>query len=205
MKVIREVAGELGLEFYPGKAAVEIMYTLDSLRMADALPEASVLKEDSRRLSSVMEMIPGVELDLGAASGYWNDRKVLMGPDFQEQEPVVALMFEPPLALGMRVYREGFLARMGKVLGFQDVQLGHPELDRLVMVKASDEAAVRRLLGTPAAQTALLTLFEGWPSAVVNDVAVRAVGGQDREDVLALLLALQRVAEALAPGETAGG
>jgi hypothetical protein len=106
-------------------------------------------------------------------------------------------MFDPPLELGLRVYREGFLSRMGKLLGFQDVQLGHPELDRLVMVKATDESAVRRLLGTPTAQTALLTLFEGWPKAVVNDVAVRAAGGEDREDVLALLMALRRVADAL--------
>lgn len=203
MKVIRELASELGLEYYPGKAAVEIMHTLDSLRMADAfgtaLPAAETLKEDSRRLSSVMGMIPGVELDLGAASGYWNERKVLMGPDFQEKEPIVAMMFEPPFELGLRVYREGFLSRMGKLLGFQDVQLGHPELDRLVMVKAADENAVRRLLGTSTAQTALLTLFEGWPTAVVNDVGVRAMAGEDREDLLALLMALQRVAEAIAP------
>jgi len=204
VKVIREVAAELGLEYYPGKAAVEIMHMLDSLRMADALgtapPDPATIKDDSRRLSSVMGMIPGVEVDLGAAAGYWNERRVLMGPDFQEHEPMVAVLFEPPFELGLRVYREGFLSRMGKLLGFQDVQLGHPELDRLVMVKAADENAVRRLLGTPSAQTALLTLFEGWPTAVVNDVAVRAAGGKDREDVLALLMALRRVADALAAG-----
>lgn len=187
MKALREAAAALGLEFFPGRSGLEIVVTLD--RLDDFLA-----KEDGQRLASVMEMLPGSEVDFGAARGFWNGHEVLLGPDLTEQGMVVGLLFSPPLTLGLRMYREGFLGRVGKMLGAQDVEVGHPELDRLVMVKASSPEGVRALFARPSAQTALLTLFESWPAAVVNDVGVRAVVGKD---LLALVLAMGRVAEGL--------
>lgn len=52
----------------------------------------------------------------------------------------------PHLALGIRVYREGFFSGVGKVLGFQDIQVGDKGFDDRFIIKGRDEEAVLRLL-----------------------------------------------------------
>lgn len=81
----------------------------------------------------------------------------------------VALFFPQSYALGLHVYEETFLSRVGKAIFFQqDVTLGNPQLDRLVMVKAKDgpaAQAVRALLGSEAVQQRLIEMFSsssGW-------------------------------------------
>jgi hypothetical protein len=44
------------------------------------------------------------------------------------------------------VSRERFLGRLGKLVGMQDLQVGHPDFDRAFLVKTSDERAARGLL-----------------------------------------------------------
>ncbi|UJR78456.1 hypothetical protein [Sandaracinus amylolyticus] len=59
--------------------------------------------------------------------------------------------FEPPLGLGLSVYRTGVAQNLGKLLGAQDVQVGVAAFDALFTVKATDEAGARRALGGEAA------------------------------------------------------
>jgi len=50
-----------------------------------------------------------------------------------------------PMPLVTKVYREGLLSTVGKLIGTQDVEVGQPEFDEKFMVKADDVAAARAL------------------------------------------------------------
>ncbi len=54
------------------------------------------------------------------------------------------------------VSREGVLSRLGKLVGMQDLQVGHPDFDQAFMVKGSDERAVRSLLEDSGVRLRLL-------------------------------------------------
>ena len=60
----------------------------------------------------------------------------------------------PNLGLGFKIYREGFLSGLGKMVGFQDIQTGDAEFDGRFTIKGADEGAVLQLL-SPAVRGAL--------------------------------------------------
>lgn len=43
------------------------------------------------------------------------------------------------------IYRRGFFSELGKWLGMQDVEVGHPDFDRDFVIKGSDESKLRAL------------------------------------------------------------
>lgn len=51
-----------------------------------------------------------------------------------------------PERLRLTVYRRGFFSDAGKVLGMQDIEIGHPEFDRDFIIKGNSEAKLRALL-----------------------------------------------------------
>ncbi len=53
---------------------------------------------------------------------------------------------------------EGFMGRVGKLLGLQDVQTGDATFDRAFLVRASDEEKVRQFLANPSVRAAMLEL-----------------------------------------------
>jgi hypothetical protein len=48
-----------------------------------------------------------------------------------------------------KIYRKGFFSEVGKRLGMQDVEVGHPEFDREFIIKGSDENKLRDLFADP--------------------------------------------------------
>lgn len=54
------------------------------------------------------------------------------------------------------VSREGFLSRLGKLVGMHDLQVGHPDFDGAFVVKGNDERTVRSLLDDVGIRQALL-------------------------------------------------
>jgi hypothetical protein len=45
-----------------------------------------------------------------------------------------------------RLYKEGFFSKIGKLIGVQDVQLGHEDFDSGYMIKSDNELFVKQLL-----------------------------------------------------------
>jgi hypothetical protein len=70
-------------------------------------------------------------------------------------------------------YNETGLSQLGKSLGLQDVEVGDHEFDPAFMVKGTDEAVVRRLLG-PGVRRALLR----FQAAGHPQVALRSDGAR---------------------------
>ncbi len=58
------------------------------------------------------------------------------------------------------VYRHGLFTELGKLLGMQDVTVGHPEFDRDFVIQGTDEAKLRALFDNPK----LRELIAGQPS-----------------------------------------
>jgi hypothetical protein len=54
-----------------------------------------------------------------------------------------------PTRFRFALSREGFLARIGKLLGMQDIQVGRDDFDQEFLVRSNDEERVRRLLADP--------------------------------------------------------
>lgn len=71
----------------------------------------------------------------------------------------VTLPFREPFCF--EVSREGFLTRLGNLIGMQDLQVGHPDFDRAFLVKASDANAARSLLDDMGIRQRLLALAGG--------------------------------------------
>lgn len=74
----------------------------------------------------------------------------------------------PDLQLGLKLKKEGVLARVAGVLGAQDLELGDPEFDPHVVVKAGDPDAVRAFL-TPARRREVVRVLEKRPGLVIED------------------------------------
>lgn len=111
--------------------------------------------------------------------------------------------FDPPLGLGMQVYRTGVAQNLGKLFGAQDVQVGVPEFDVLFTVKASDEAGVRRVLGDGGGAHAILKMASIAADVSADDQAIRAsVGGVvgDPRAVAGLVRAMSEAARAVRGG-----
>lgn len=45
------------------------------------------------------------------------------------------------------VYRKGIFSELGKSLGMQDVEVGHPDFDRDFVIKGTDDAKLRQIFG----------------------------------------------------------
>ncbi len=54
-----------------------------------------------------------------------------------------------PDGFRFRVYRTGLFSDLGKLLGMQDVEVGHPDFDRDFIIKGTDEGKLRQLFASP--------------------------------------------------------
>ena len=54
-----------------------------------------------------------------------------------------------PEGFRFKVYREGFFSGIGKMLGMQDVVVGHPEFDRDFVIQGNSEERLRQLFDHP--------------------------------------------------------
>jgi len=83
---------------------------------------------------------------------------------------VIRADYPKPLPFEMRVGSEGALTRLGKALfELRDVEIGDPEFDRAVRVKAADEAGAKAALGKPGARDAVLGLLALSTSAFASN------------------------------------
>lgn len=55
--------------------------------------------------------------------------------------------FLNPGGFRFTVYRKGVFTELGKYLGMQDVEVGHPDFDRDFVIKGTDETKLRQIFG----------------------------------------------------------
>jgi hypothetical protein len=68
---------------------------------------------------------------------------------------------------------EGLFAKLGKLVGGQDIQVGDPELDRAFLIKGAFEEEVRPFLLEPRTRTALLAIYRRYPTMCFDRSGVR--------------------------------
>jgi len=56
------------------------------------------------------------------------------------------IVFDPPVNLKMKIYKESNLAKVGKAIGMMDIQFGYDEFDSEVIVKGNDENYIRNII-----------------------------------------------------------
>ena len=83
------------------------------------------------------------------------------------------MFFKEGYDLGLNVYNESFLSKVGKLFGQQDIQLGDKELDKLVVIKGRDELAVKQLLDSQRVRQQLLRMYAESKRFVVRDYGIR--------------------------------
>ncbi|MBI3925722.1 MAG: hypothetical protein HY319_09295 [Armatimonadetes bacterium] len=210
MELLKQIASDLGLEYRSGKDGLALMQSLTLVQQADnrgaqALEHLQTLEKNIQAtqgiLGSLESFLPGALEDLvGAATGMWDGLRIILCPEKvqrQEGQVMACAMFPLPLEVRIHIYSEGVGSRLGKLLGLQDVQLGNPALDSLVIIKADNPAAAQGVLQDRQLQEALIRLYRGWPTAVLNQLSVRASIGADRQNLLALLEEMKAVARGL--------
>jgi hypothetical protein len=114
----------------------------------------------------------------------------------------ISLYLARPLNLGLRVYKEGFLSKIGKAIGTQDIQTGDEAFDAAVMIKGNDEMAVVDVLN-PEVRVALAGLLTMESGAQLDDsgVSVTLAGWcTDGRQIKALLQGMAPVMQAIHGG-----
>ena len=61
-----------------------------------------------------------------------------------------------PEGFRFTAYRKGLLSGLGRLLGMQDIEVGHPEFDEAFIVKGTDEFKVRELFDDAGVRSLLL-------------------------------------------------
>ncbi|NNL13061.1 MAG: hypothetical protein HKO82_05165 [Acidimicrobiia bacterium] len=77
----------------------------------------------------------------------------------------------PSLGLGLEAKRQHAFARVGKLLGFQDIEMGDPLFDEAIIVKGNYAEQVKSFL-TPSRRVALTGLIELYPGSRITDTGI---------------------------------
>lgn len=102
----------------------------------------------------------------------------------------LALRFDAPLGMGLRITRTGMGAQLGALLGAQDVQCGHAAFDDAFTVKAADAETARHVLAEGGAD-AIVQLASVMPELEVSDAGADASIGTVLVDARAAGSAMQ--------------
>ncbi len=208
---IEALAEHFHLELRKGRESFELSQSLILLTQADragaqALEKTQQLESNLKAMNTVIGLIEsaglGVELSAQAATGVVEGYRLSVAPSSGDHPSLqLAVMFPTSLHQKLHIFKEGLGSRLGKIFfRLQDVQLGDPELDPLVMIKSESEPATQATLSRPEVRQALLDLFREPGEAVINDISARILvsSGSDQY-LISLTQKLFRVAKTLAP------
>lgn len=204
-----QLSQELGFEFKRGaRSFLESPAGRREMeaRFADGeIPAANIEILDHPIVRSLIELVFE-----GAATGEYRGFEFSLYPTSQRPSEGsttpyanVTLLFGKVYDLDLSIYHETFFSRVGKVLlGTQDVQLGNPELDKLIMIKGKNELLVKDLLEAPAVQQALLEMYRMSTQFEIRDYGIfhkEVASVITRDRAIALMDKMVDVAEALQP------
>ncbi len=111
----------------------------------------------------------------------------------------------PGLPPGLVIRHEGFLGKVGKALGGQDVRLDDPHFDAAFLIKGADPAAVRQYLTLARRDALLLHMREAKGVEVLSGGLVFERRGliRDEAELDRTIDRLRFLTRALGPGEAA--
>ncbi len=101
----------------------------------------------------------------------------------------------PSLGLGLQAKRQHGLARFGKLLGFQDIEVGDPVFDEAIIVKGDYPDRVASFL-TPSRRLAITGLIELYPGSAVTDTQIAYSKRGLDSDSRQLISTMQRILSA---------
>jgi hypothetical protein len=204
------LAGELGFDFKPG-----VRQFLESpagqRELEERVARHEIPSPDLSILENPLVMLVLDRMFVGGAVGTYQGFDVALYPsssssassNTQTHYSNVVLFFREPYALQLKLYNQTFMSSIGKFLfAQQDVQLGEPALDDLLMVKGRDEMAVRRLLDSRQVRDQLLAMFAESRGYTINDRGVQhreAAAVITRERAVSILDGMAVLASALPP------
>jgi hypothetical protein len=76
--------------------------------------------------------------------------------------------FDRAMPRGLNITTEGFTDRLAKLVGGQDIEIGHAELDRKLRIRAEDEQGARALMARWRARNAIAAFLARDPRATVT-------------------------------------
>jgi len=174
------LAQELGFEHKPGLKGFLASETgkreLEERAKRGEIPSADISILDNPLIASLLEAVFNGAL-VGKHRSY--DVTVFGASEGRETSPganrsfAVTLSFKEGYDLGLNVYNESFLSRVGKLFGQQDIQLGDKELDDTVMIKGRDVLAVKQLLDSQRVRQQLLKMYAESKCFVIRDYGIR--------------------------------
>lgn len=204
-----QLSHELGFEFKRGaRSFLESPAGRREMeaRCADGeFPAANIEILDHPIVRSLIELVFE-----GAATGEYRGFEFSLYPTSQRPSEGsttlyanVTLLFRESYDLELSIYHETFFSRVGKaLLGTQDVQLGNPELDKLIMIKGNNELLVNDLLEAPSVQQALLEMYRMSTRFEIRDHGIlhkEVANVITRDRAIALMDRMADVAQALPP------
>ncbi|MBI5508389.1 MAG: hypothetical protein HY903_06535 [Deltaproteobacteria bacterium] len=156
---VGELAAALGFEVLQGREAVRRM-----------IPEASAPRamQDYEKLPGPLRRLLEAAVGTFCIAGRVDGVAVVIftvsrgGGKSQTTYTVVRADYPTPLPIDVRIAHEGTLTRLGKALfGLSDVEIGDPEFDRAVRIKAKEADAGRAkvLLGSTNTRAAILRML----------------------------------------------
>ena len=98
----------------------------------------------------------------------------------------------PSLGLGLQAKRQHGLARVGKLLGFQDIEVGDPVFDEAIIVKGDYPERVASFL-TPSRRVAITGLIELYPGSKITDTEIAYSKRGLDSDYRQLISTMQRI------------
>lgn len=133
---------------------------------------AASWEDECRRVWSSLANAEGLEFDPGATrvhgaksgAGIW----LFVDTEKGAYRTRLIARFATPLDIGLSVYPTRFMQSVSKLLGAQDVRVGHSAFDEAYTVKAADADAARAVLTTDVAE-ALAMLLAGAEDVRVDD------------------------------------
>ena len=190
------MAHQLSLEYRKGAPAAALFHRCKVLEMGDSQGRSILDQLESPSVASpLMTWVP-----MSAAEGLYRGFQVYLCSDIRSPNHILCCMLlADPVETRFLIFREAFLSKLAKKLfAIQDLQIGDPDLDSLVMVKSDTPPDTLALLRRPAGVQSLLTLYQAHPEAVINAVSTRlTLVSPTAEQLQSALDLMQAVASAL--------
>lgn len=105
-----------------------------------------------------------------------------------------SVAYPKPLRLGLSLRKQGFLNGVAKAFGAQDIELGDPTFDSMVMIKGVDPVQIARFL-TPHRRGLVLRMMAQYDDLEINDAGLVTESSGQENSFQILIRKIQRLVE----------
>ena len=102
---------------------------------------------------------------------------------------------------GLKIYKQGMLAKIGKAVGTQDIAIGDPDFDDKVMIKCNAPTSALRVYLQPGLKRAILQLIDKHPGVYFDEYGCHYVRNGYVVDAHKLDSMLEKMVECCVQGD----